>query len=245
MANRDFWLYVCYFFIALFWLGAYVLVARHGFKEKTFGMPIVAMIGNWAWEWIYGLNLDSPCPIVWATCPERPLQIANFATMFFDGFIVYTIFKYGREKMKNPFVRKYYYPILIFGLIASFALQYTFITEVGFRNLHRLSVVGGGQPAYLSGDEGGSYSGYILSFIMGILFIKMLTDRNSLEGQSFIIALSMMLGNAAAYPFLLIRNELTPFLAVLIGFTLFVNFVYVVMTYQKSIELGINPWTRW
>jgi len=245
MESRDFWLYVTYFFLALFWLSAYVLVARHGFIEKTYGMPIVAMLGNWPWEWIYGLKLDDPCPIVWNTCPDRPLQFANFASMFLDAFIVYTIFKYGREKMTNPFVRKYYYPILIFGLIASFALQYTFITEVGFPNRHKLTVVGGGKPDFLSGDEGGTYSGYILSFIMGILFIMMLTERNSLEGQSFIIALSMMLGNAAAYPFLAILNELTPFLSVLIGVTLFVNFVYVVMTYRKSIELGVNPWTHW
>ncbi|HEX9386793.1 MAG TPA: hypothetical protein VF918_10780 [Anaerolineales bacterium] len=244
MENRDFWLYVTYFFLALFWLSAYVLVARRGFIEKTFGMPIVAMLGNWPWEWIYGLNLDSPCPIVWNTCPQRPLQLANFASMFLDAFIVYTIFRYGRKKMSNPFVRKYYYTILIFGLIASFALQYTFITEVGFPNIHKLTVAGG-NPGFLSGDEGGSYSGYILSFIMGIMFISMLTERNSLEGQSFIIAVAMMLGNAAAYPFLVILNELTPFLSVLIGLTLFVNFVYVVMIYRKSIELGINPWTRW
>jgi hypothetical protein len=244
MINRDLWLYVCYFFLALFWLSAYVLVARRGFIEKTFGMPIVAMLGNWPWEWIYGLNLDSACPLVWDTCPQRLLQLANFASMFLDAFIVYTIFKYGRDKMKNPFVRKNFYSILIFGLLASFALQYTFITEVGFPNIHKLSVAGG-IPPFLSGDEGGSYSGYILSFIMGIMFIYMLTERNSLEGQSFIIAVAMMLGNAAAYPFLAILNELTPFLNVLVGLSLFVNFVYVVMTYRKSIELGINPWTRW
>jgi len=245
MENRDLWLYISYGFIALFWLGAYVLIIRRGFIEKTYGMPIVAMLGNWPWEWIFGLNLASACPVVWDTCPSGLLQWANFASMFLDGFIVYTIFKFGMEKMSNPFIRKNYYPILIFGLIASFALQYTFITEVGFPNINQLTVVSGGVPTFLSGDEGGSYSGYILSFIMGILFINMLTERNSLDGQSFIIAVCMMLGNAAAYPFLAILNELTPFLIVLIALALFVNFVYVVMTYRKSIELGINPWTRW
>jgi hypothetical protein len=245
MQNRDFWLYVCYFFLALFWLSAYVLVARRGFMEKTYGMPIVAMIGNWAWEWIYGLNLDSPCPLVWDTCPARALQLANFASMFLDAFIVYTIFRYGRDKMTNPFARKYYYHLIIFGLLASFALQYTFVTEVGFPNVNGLTIGNSGVPPFLAGDEGGTYSGYILSLLMGILFIKLLTERDSLEGQSFIIALSMMLGNAAAYPFLAILNELTPFLNVLVGITLFINLVYVVMTYRKSIELGINPWMRW
>lgn len=244
MGNRDLWLYITYGFLALFWLPAYILIARRGFIEKTYGMPIVAMLGNWPWEWIYGLKLDSPCPLVWDTCPERLLQMANFASMFLDIFIVYTIVKFGREKFSNPFIRKYFYQILIFGLIASFSIQYTFVTEVGFPNLHNLQV-NGQVPLFLAGDEGGSYSAYILTFVMGILFINMLTERNSLEGQSFIIALAMMLGNVAAYVFILILNEQTPLLNVLFYLTLFVNIVYAIMVYRKSIELGINPWKRW
>ena len=244
MENRDFWLYVTYGFLALFWLPAYILIARRGFIDKSYGMPIVALLGNWPWEWIFGLNLDSACPIVWDTCPQRPLQLANFASMFLDAFIVYTIFRYGRVKFSNPFIRKYYYPILIFGLIASFAIQYTFITEVGFPNIHKLTV-NGQVPLFLAGDEGGSYSAYILTFVMGILFINMLTERNSLEGQSFIIAMAMLLGNVAAYAFLAILNELTPLLTVLFVLTLFVNIIYSIMTYKKSLELGINPFTRW
>jgi fucose 4-O-acetylase-like acetyltransferase len=164
--------------------------------------------------------------------------------MFLDVFIVYTIFRFGRDKMSNPFIRKYYFPILIFGLIASFAIQYTFITEVGFENVNRLTLRGT-VPAFIPGDKGGSYSGYGIAFMMGILFIFMLTERNSLEGQSFIIALAMMLGNAAVFPFLVILNEVTPLLVVLFVLTLFVNALYAIMTYRKSVELGINPWARW
>jgi len=98
---------------------------------------------------------------------------------------------------------------------------------------------------FLAGDEGGSYSAYILTFVMGILFINMLTERNSLEGQSFIIAMTMTLGNVAAYAFIAILNELTPLLTVLFMLTLFVNIIYSIMTYKKSIELGINPFKRW
>lgn len=245
MQNQDFWLYVSYFFLALFWLPAYIFIARRGFVEKTYGMPIVAMLGNWPWEWIYGLNLDSPCPLVWANCPERAVQLSGVASMLLDALIVYTVFKYGRDKFSNPFIRKYYYPILIFGLLSSFAIQYTFVTEVGFPNIHRLPVVGGGTPDFLAGDEGGTYSAYILTFVMGILFILMLTERNSLEGQSFIIAMLMLLGNVAGYAGILILNEITPLLAVLFYLTLFVNIIYAVMTYQKSKELGIDPFKRW
>lgn len=244
MQNRDVWLYVTYGVLAVSWLPAYILIARRGFLEQTYGMPIVAMLGNWPWEWIFGLGLAPACPIVWDTCPARPLQLANLACAILDGFIVYTIFRYGRDKFKNPFIRKYYYPLLIFGLLSSFAIQYTFITEVGYPNIHNLSV-NGQVPLFLAGDSGGSYSAYILTFAMGVLFILMLTERNSLEGQSFIIALAMLLGNAACFVFLAILNELTPLLNVLFILTLFVNIVYAVMVYQKSLQLRINPWTRW
>jgi hypothetical protein len=326
MGNREVWLYITYGLLALFWLPAYILIARRGFMEKTYGMPIVAMLGNWAWEWIYALNLDSACPVVWSACPKAATQLASFASMFLDGFIVFTIFKYGREKFTNPFIRKYFDLILIFGLITSFAIQYAFVTEVGFPNIRQLTINnqvpsflsgdGGGSytpyvlifalgilliytlfrlgrryqsnvffqrylglmlicgmlvsfafeyfyinhvqfpsqyqfppmaaiPDFLPGDEGGSYSAYILTFAMGLLFINMLTERNSLEGQSFIIAMAMLLGNVAAYIFIVLLSEQTPFLNILFYLTLFVNIVYAVMTYQKSIELGINPWTRW
>lgn len=246
MENKDAVLYVMYGLLALFWLPAYILIARRGFIERTYGMPIVAMLGNWPWEWIYGFNLDSPCLEVWEACPSVKgwLQLANFACACLDAFIVYTIFRFGRDKMSNPFVQKYFYPILIFGLIASFAIQYTFITEVGFPNPRHL-LFRGQETQFLPGDEGGTYSAFILTFVMGILFILMLTERNSLEGQSFIIALAMMLGNVAAYVFVLILRTESPFLNVLFYLTLFVNILYTVMIYRKSIELGVNPWRRW
>ncbi len=244
MENRDFWLYVTYGFLAIFWLPAYILIIRRGILDHSYGMPIVAMLGNWPWEWIFGLNLASPCPIVWDACPQKPLQFANFASMFLDAGIVYTVLRYGRDKFSNPFIRKYFHPIIVFGLISSFLIQYTFITEVGFPNLHKL-VIDGQVPLFLPGDSGGSYSAYILTFVMGILFINMLTERNSLEGQSFIIAMAMLLGNVAAYVFIAILNEVTPFLNVLFFLTVFVNILYAVMVYRKSRELGINPYTRW
>ena len=246
MEHRDFWLAVIYGIMALFWLPAYILIARRGFIEKTFGMPIVAMLGNWPWEWIYGLKLDSPCLQVWDACRkvEGWLQLANFASACLDTFIVYTVFKFGRDKISNPFFKKYYYPILIFGLIASFAIQVTFIREVGFPNPQHQLVGGQDQPFFI-GDEGGTYSGFILTFIMGILFIQMLTERDSLEGQSFIIALAMTLGNVAAYVFVLAVKTESPFLDALFYCTLIVNVVYTIMTYRKTIELNINPWTRW
>ena len=244
MGNRDLQLYVTFGFVAVFWLLAYVLIVRRGFMEKTYGMPIVAMMGNWTWEWIYGLGLDSSCPPAWDACPEGWFQLADFAAAFFDLFIVYTIFRFGRDKARNPFFRKYYYPVLVFGLVAAFSIQYQFVTIVGFPNSEGLTIQGAINPFFV-GDSGGAYSGFILAFIMAILFIQMLTERDNLEGQSFIIALAMFLGNVASYIFVLIAQSGSALLDVVACLTLFVNLVYVVLTYRKSVELRINPWTRW
>jgi len=242
--GKDNALFATYGVVTIFWLLAYVLIVRRGFMEKTFGMPIVAMMGNWTWEWIFGLGFDSSCPPVWNTCPRFWFHLGDFLAAFFDLFIVYTVFKFGRSKISNPFVRKYYYPILVFGIVSAFAIQYPFVTEMGLPNAHLLTV-GGQTVAYLPGDKGGAYSGFILAFIMSILFIQMITERNSLEGQSFIIALSMLLGNIASLVFVLIVGTTSPLLNVVACLTLFVNLVYVILAYQKSIELQINPWTRW
>lgn len=55
----------------------------------------------------------------------------------------------------------------------------------------------------------------------------------------------MLLGNLASFIFVLIAEIDSLFMDVIAILTLFLNLVYVVMTYQKSIELGINPWKRW
>ncbi len=243
MTQRDLWLYITYFLLALFWLPAYFFIIRRGFREKTYGMPIVAMLGNWPWEWIFGFGLVTACPMVWENCPSRLLQLANFAAAFLDAFIVYTIVRFGREKFKDPFIHRYYYLILLFGLIASFAIQYTFISEIGFPNVYQLRV-DGQVPPFLLGDDGGSYSAYALTFLMGILFIFMFLRREGLEGQSFIIAMAMLLGNLAGYLFLLVLGPVSDLLQVLLWLTFFVNVVYAVMVYRKSLELGINPWRR-
>ena len=241
--NLDFWLYLIYFFLALFWLPAYVLIIRRGFKDKSYGMPIVAMLGNWPWEWIFGFGLFSACPLPWGNCPGGLLQLANLAAAVLDTIIVYTILRYGREKMQIPWVKKNFYVLLLFGVVSSFLIQYAFITEIGFPNVYNMEI-NGVVPQFLAGDEASSYSAYALTFLMGILFIRMFHVRAGLEGQSFLIALFMMLGNVAAYVFLVLLGGVSPLLAILFWLTLLVNLAFCQMTYQRSKEMGINPWTR-
>ncbi|MCI0395500.1 MAG: hypothetical protein L0322_11245 [Chloroflexi bacterium] len=225
-----------------FWLPAYVLVIWHGFKEKTYGMPIVAMCGNWPWEIMLGAGMVRACPIAWEACPQPLIQGLNAGAAVLDAFIVYTIFKFGRDKFSDSLMRRYYYPILIFGLVSSAAIQYTATVELGFPNIFDLAI-GGQTPDYLPlQDQGGPLTAFGLTLLAGVLFITMLRQRDSLEGQSFYIALFMLLGNFFAYLFLFLLGEIIGVITVLYVGTLLLNFIYVAMVYRKCRALGINPW---
>ena len=54
----------------VFWLIAYLLIVYYrGFKDHSYGMPVVALVGNLAWEIIFGLGIETGCPATWASCP--------------------------------------------------------------------------------------------------------------------------------------------------------------------------------
>ncbi len=37
----------------LFWTVTYLLIIRRGFRDQTYGMPLVALCANLAWEFIF------------------------------------------------------------------------------------------------------------------------------------------------------------------------------------------------
>ena len=106
---------------------------------------------------------------------------------------------------------------------------------------------GGQVPAFLqAGLQGGLYTGWGLALMMGVLFIALLTSRDSVQGQSFYIALFMMLGNVGAFLFDIFATPSLPgLLYVLVVVSLTLNLIYTVMIYRKSQALGLNPWRRW
>jgi hypothetical protein len=228
----------CFVIEAIFWLGAYFLILKHAFQEKTYGMPIVAMVGNISWELLYGTNIFASCPATWAGCPNFLMEGANFMAFFMDAIILYTILRFGRDKFKQPAIRQYFYGIVLVGIAVALPLIYAmetrlFITNPGIPN----------QPGWLSmGDFGGVYTGFGLGLDMGILFIAMFYARKGLEGQSFYIALFMALGNLMAFFFNYFAGTVDLLVMVLFISGAFFNFVYVYLTYRRAQEMGLNPW---
>lgn len=243
--GNHFWLLATAMLSGVFWLIAYILIIYRGFKDKSYGMPIVALCGNLAWEIIFGLGLENGCAASWSSCPHALIQGRNFIWLLFDFVILYTVLKYGRRYFHHPLVRKYFNWIVIGGIVAAFLLLYAIIQEFWIQNIWGV-VVDGQVPAFLPLKiQGGSYyTGFGLNMMMSVLFVVMLLRRDSLEGQSFYIAANKWLGTVAAYGFMLADGIQTPVVNVLYAIVFLFDVGYMALVYRKAREAGINPWRR-
>lgn len=215
-ASLGFWISVLCCFV--FWLAAYGLIIRRGFRDKTFGMPIAALCGNIAWETLFS-NVYIPDYLL--------VRIGNSLWILFDMAILVTALKYGPKDFAQPVIKNYLRPLIFVGIGVAVCVSVPFVN------------------AYK--DTQGYFLGWAAALIMSVLFIAMLLRRGNLHGQSLYIALSMFLGNIAAYLWVKFypREVLDPKvnLSFMLATGLF-NIIYIVLVWQKSRELGLKPLAR-
>jgi hypothetical protein len=225
------------------WLIAYLLIIYRGFKDHSYGMPVVAMIGNLAWEIIFGLGIEADCPATWSSCPST-MQVRDFVWLLFDFIILYTILRYGR-KYFSGILQRYFVVIVVGGIAVAFGLIYSIIQEFWIQNVWGL-VIDGQTPAFVSLKiQGGSYyTGFGLNLIMSILFVFMIIQRGTVEGQSIYIAISKWLASLAAYGFMVADGLQSPVVNTLYAVVFVFDVLYVWLVYNRSKAEGINPWRR-
>ncbi len=147
----------------LCWSIVYIELIRHGFKDKTYGMPIFALALNFAWESIYaiqGLAQQITDPQSWV----------NLIWACLDIGIIVTYFKFGKKDFPTS-LQKHFIPASLLIFVTSYALQLMFLFEFGTH-------------------WGSIYSAFIQNAAMSILFVYMLASRNSSRGQSKLMAYS-------------------------------------------------------
>lgn len=220
------------------WLPAYILIVKRGFQDKTYGMPIIALCGNIAWEFFYSIGVFPACSVTWEGCPPWLMRGGNAGAFVLDILILYTIIRYGRSKFTQPLMVKHFYLILAFGLVTAGALIYT-VEHDFFRP--NPGVPGYGEYMEI-GLFSGVYTGYALALEMGLLFIAMFYSRKGLEGQSFYIALGMAIGNFTAYLLNVFTGTANATVHVLYASGAVINWTYVVLVYQRARQMGLNPW---
>lgn len=107
---------------------------------------------------------------------EMPQSYINAGWLLLDLFILGQLLTFWRSdfpKLDNVV----FYPFTVSALLASFGLIYTMAVQF---------------------DNCGAYSAFGQNFLMSILFMIMLFQRNSLVGQSVYIALVKLAGTALA-----------------------------------------------
>lgn len=211
----------------IFWSITYVLIIRQGFKDKTFGMPLVALCANISWEAIFSfLHPVSP-----------PQLYINYAWFALDAVIVFQFLKYGKKEFLPKFLSStaHFYLAFTFGLgMAFFAVL--FVT-------------------YEFKDWQGAYAAFGQNLMMSVLFIWMFFSRSSsidnengmgggggLRGQSFLIALFKMLGTGVSSLAFYLYQPISQgsFLMTYLYVSILVSdLVYTGLVYQCSRQLKI------
>ena len=229
----------------LFWTIAYVLIIYRGFKDKTYGMPMLVLCLNIVWEFMYGFMGDPIVPVGSALEISRQpllLRLDDVLCFLFDCCILYLLFKYGRKEFEkfHPYAPKgAFVPTVLLFLLLSFL----FITV----------------SVYEWNDHNGIYIAYVDEVIMATLFIRMLWRRGNADGQSMWIGLFKFVGTIFTILAggLVVRREwgvtrrvfcemeFLPLMKLCIILILVLDIAYLVFLYRTmKYKQHLNPWTR-
>ncbi len=199
------------------WIVAYVLIIRQGFKDRTYGIPMLCIALNFTWEFIYAVDFPFPKTLV---------EILRWAWLLCDIVIVYQLFRYGREGQTIPPLKRYFYPICIAMFISAYVGQLAF-----HYSLH---------------DKYGVQDAYMINLVMSMLFVSMYFARPRGEGLSVGAAWAKMLGTGilSLGSILMIKNDgwLKNSFMIYLYVTIFVfDVTYVVLLHQTRSAAAEKP----
>ncbi len=219
----------------IFWGLTYLFIIWRGLKDKSYGMPIVALCGNIAWEIIFGLGILKSCPTNASDCNQSSLIYRNIAVMLLDFGVLYTILRFGKAQFFQPKVKKYLYPLILVGIVSAASLILTTAQEFYIQS---------GDKFVSVTTQSGMYTGFGLAVMMSILFNAMIVSRGNLNGQSLYIAMFKLLGDVFAYVSIAGDGINSPLINVMFVIDLLFNALYAWQVYKMSKELNINPFKR-
>jgi hypothetical protein len=197
------------------WIVAYAFTIKNIVREKFIEIPLIAVCGNIAWEflwsWVFVNNMGS-------------LFVWGYRTWFFlDCFITYSLFRYGYKQITNPSLRSWAKPIIVFTSICWLFIFYFYIKNY---------------DAPLSGM--GIYSGIMLNVVMSALYISLYFNLNNRSLFSAPIAWSKGVGTLliSVFSFLHFTDG---FLLSLCVINAVLDGVYIYIVLAKKHEKQLQP----
>ncbi len=93
----------------IFWILTYIFIISKDYKDKTYGMPLIALSANISWEVIFSFIFP----------PLPPQNFINYLWFGLDVIIVSQFLKYAKNEFVNISLFKLYY-IFIFTTVTAF-----------------------------------------------------------------------------------------------------------------------------
>jgi hypothetical protein len=199
----------------LCWAIAYVLIIRQCCRERTYGLPLVAIVMNFTWELQYSL-VQPP------RCDDGTLDVAKAAMILawaaLDAVIVLQLFCYGRAQQTIDEIKRYFPFVVVGSLLLAAAGNLT------FARFHQ--------------DEAAPLSGVIINFVMSLLFIFLLFARPTLQGIGWYASSFRVAGNSVIFLaniFLLQANRpsMRGFVMFLFVGTAIFDLIFMALLYQR------------
>jgi small basic protein len=149
----------------VFWFLAYGFVIHKSYKDKAYGIPMLAICLNFAWELLASFVWENPIPL-WRL----------FYRIWFvlDLVIVAQLFLYGRRHQRVPAIARHFNLVTIVTFLGAVLGQWAFT-----------------QTFY---DPLGFITAFMINLVMSVLFIFMFFERPGLEGLSYPAAWCKMFG---------------------------------------------------
>ena len=214
------------------WTVVYIALTYRGFKDKSYGMPLVPLALNFAWEMVFSLVYP---PAATATAGI----VINGIWMLCDIGIIATYFLYSYSYFKRR------YEISKMAWIA-YSIA-TFLVAFG------IMLTGGpflGQfSSYFQADifQGAIFIAYLQNLVISVCFLLMIWERKSSEGQSLTIGVFKCIGTGLTvgiYYLFILHHGQAHLMNIIVGFTFLLDLVYIRTIYRQLKKEGKNPWAR-
>ncbi|ASK28852.1 hypothetical protein CEY12_01450 [Chryseobacterium sp. T16E-39] len=216
----------------LAWTVVYIALIYRGIKDKSYGMPLVPLALNFAWEFVFSIVYP---PAVTGIAGI----VVNAVWMICDIGIITTYFLYSYRYFQRQYSisKREWMVYSIAAFLVSFGIMLT------------------GGPffgqfiPYFKHDifQGAIFIAYLQNLIISVCFLLMIWERKSSEGQSMTIGVFKCIGTGLTvgvyYLFILHKGQ-AHLMNIIVGFTFLLDIIYITTIFRQLKKEGINPWKR-
>jgi CDP-diglyceride synthetase len=203
-----------------FWTLAYVLMIRRGARDRSYGMPMVALCLNIAWETFYAFFSSA----------QTANRVGYGIYLAADLGVLWTCWRYGPEDFPSPHARRYFRALVVAVLVGGFVLVRQF--------------------AYSFDDPYGGISATFTTLLLSVLLVGMILRRNDVRGQSLYIGLLVLVGDVCGWVMNLIAHQTVetsipvPWVHTTNILIVAANVLYIGLYVQVARRDGVPLWRR-